>query len=64
MPTTLTAVSDPVQAHNLWEAGLLVNAYGASWGVYSEWVDEVDYNHPCGNGFVLLLDDWFILLED
>ena len=64
MSTTLQPVSDPVQAHNLWKAGLLVNSAGSLWNTYAFYADTPGFDHPDGIGFQQYGDDWFICLEE
>lgn len=46
MATTLQPVSDPVQAHNLWKAGLLVNQDGNAWGPFDTYADDPYWDTP------------------
>ena len=64
MSTTLQPVSDPVQAHNLWKAGLLVNRDGYSWRCYEARIDPDEYSHPDSPSFRETRYDWFICLEE
>ena len=64
MSTTLQPVSDPVQAHNLWKAGLLVNSGGSSWINYENRSGPARFSDPYAEGFLGCRADWFICLEE
>lgn len=66
MGTTLQPVRDPVQAHNLWKAGLLVNPDGNAWGPFDDYASDPYWTTPHSPGVAenLARQLCFICLEE
>lgn len=64
MAAVLTHVSDRYKAFALWQAGLLVNQYGAAWAEARLYAGSPTYSNPNSAGFVLNASDWYIILEE
>lgn len=64
MAAVLTHVSDRYKAFALWQAGLLVNQYGALWGEADQYTVDPAYRSADASGFMTNASDWYIILED